>query len=171
MATVQHIGRNGQTLKRGARPTPRHKLAAAAKHRKTTVTPPQAAWLGPILEMWLNDQFGNCVSAEECAAIACYSAGVGLPEVHITDDVLKAFCQKNDLLNGADLDQVIQLMQSQGLTLNGVTYTDGPGSVVDYTNEANLQNAISQGPVKLGIDADALSPSGAGKPLRRLDRV
>lgn len=156
-----HTGRKGQVLKRGARPTPRHRLAMATAHKKTTATPLQMAWLAPKLEMWLNDQYGDCVSAEECAAIACYSAGLGLPEVSISDSVLQAFCQRNDLLNGADLDQVIQLMQQQGLEQNGTTYTDGPGTAVDYSNEANLQNAISLGPVKLGIDADAL-PSGAG---------
>jgi hypothetical protein len=39
---------------------------------------------------------------------------------------------------------------------NGHTYDDGPFVSVDWTNVAVLQNAIAQGPVKIGIAADQL---------------
>lgn len=146
---------------RGARPTPRHKLAAAAPHKIRGITPSQVIVVPTFLEAWLNDQYGDCVSAEEAFAKAAYAVMNGLPETKITDTTLMAFCQKYDLLNGANLPPVMDLMASDGFHQDGVTYTDGPYHALDYSDEAVLQNAISIGPVKIGIDANAL-PSGAG---------
>ena len=52
-------------------------------------------------------------------------------------------------------------MIASGFVVGGTTYSDGPYSLVDWTTPATLQSAISIGPVKLGIDADAL-PAEAG---------
>jgi hypothetical protein len=146
---------------RGARPTPRHKLAGVAPHRIVGASPPQVIVVPPFLEMWLNDQYGSCVSTQEAFSKAAYSVQKGLPETKITDATLMAFCTKYDLLNGADLPQVMDLMIKDGFHQDGVTYTDGPYQGIDYANEAILQNAISIGPVNIGIDANAL-PSEAG---------
>lgn len=146
-------------FKRGLRPTPRHILASAPRFRPTKAAPAQVAYVPSKLSMWLNDQYGDCVTAEEAFAKACTVGGV--PGVFISDSVVKTWAGKNDLLNGADLDPVIKLMQSAGMSQDSNIYGDGAGSVVDYSNESVLQAAIAQGPVKIGIDADAL-PSGAG---------
>src|SRR5690348_206796 len=49
----------------GARPTPRHKLAAARPYQITGPTPPQMVRIPAKLSYWLNDQYGDCVTAEE----------------------------------------------------------------------------------------------------------
>ena len=101
--------------------------------------------------MWLNDVDGDCVTAEEAFAKACNS-----PEIFISDDTVKAWATANGVLDGADLTQVLDLMQSSGFVQDGQTYDDGPFTSVDWTNPAVLQSAIAQGPVKIGVAADQL---------------
>lgn len=146
-------------FKRGLKPTPRHVLASAPRFVPTKMAPAQVAYVPSKLSMWLNDTYGDCVTAEEAFAKACTVGNV--PGVFISDATVKAFASKNDLLNGADLDPVIKLMQQQGFSQDSNIYGDGAESVVDYSNESVLQAALAQGPVKIGIDADAL-PGGAG---------
>lgn len=136
---------------RGAIPSPRHKLAAAAPHRIRGETPPEFLWLPSQLSMWLNDVDGVCVTAEEAFAKACSS-----PEIFITDATVKAWATKNNVLNGAELDEVLTWMQTAGFQQDGQLYNDGPHSSVDWTNPAVLTNAITQGPVKIGVAATQL---------------
>ena len=146
---------------RGARPTPRHRLAYAMPHRVKNATPAQVMVVPPFLEMWLNDTYGDCVSAEEAFAKAAYAVMNGQPETKITDTTLKAFCDKYGFLDGANLPPVMDAMIADGFQQDAVSYKDGAYTAVDWSNEAVLQNAISLGPVKIGIDADAL-PDTAG---------
>jgi hypothetical protein len=115
------------------------------------LTPPQFLWRPKQLSMWLNDVDGDCVSAEECFAKGCSS-----PFVFITDATVQAWATANGVLNGADLTQVLDLMQSGGFAQDGATYDDGPYTSVDWTNASVLQNAIFQGPIKIGVAADQL---------------
>jgi hypothetical protein len=151
---------NMAKFKTGARPTPRHKLQAAFPHRLVGTPPPQIIVVPSFLEMWLNDSVGDCVTAEEAFAKAAYSVMMGQPETKITDATVQAFCDKFGFLNGANLTDVMDKMISDGFVQDG-GYKDGPYVGVDYSNEAVLQDAISKGPVKIGIDSSAL-PSGAG---------
>lgn len=154
---------------RGAIPTPHWKISQALasgrlfSHRVRTETPTQFAMVPKQLSYWLNNQYGDCVSAEEAAAVAAYSTLCGT-EYFITDDTVKAFASKYSILNGADLLEVIQYMEKDGFHQGSDQIQDGVSSVVDYATEATLQNALSQGPVKLGMDASAL-PSGAGNAM------
>lgn len=147
-------------FKTGAIPTPRHKLAAAMPFRAVQAPPPQVIVIPPFLEMWLNDQYGDCVTAEEAFAKAAYSVFAGLPETRITDATVLAFCNAYGFLNGANLTDVMDKMISAGFHQDQ-GYKDGPYNSVDYSNETVLQGALAQGPVKIGIDSQAL-PSGAG---------
>jgi hypothetical protein len=101
--------------------------------------------------MWLNATYGDCVTAEECFAKACNQ-----PEIFIRDETVQAWATANNVLNGADLTQVLDLMQTEGFQQDGLTYDDGPFTSVDWTNAEVLQNAISVGPVKIGVAADQL---------------
>lgn len=136
---------------RGARPSPRHRLAGAAPHRILGTTPAQFLWKPAQLSMWLNDVDGDCVTAEEAFAKACYS-----PEIFITDDTVKDWATKNDVLNGTDLITVLDMMQTGGFQQNDKTYNDGVIISVNWTDTEILQNAIVQGPVKIGIAANQL---------------
>lgn len=135
---------------RGALPSPRHRLAAAAPHFITGPTPKQFLWKPAQLSMWLNDEDGDCVTAEEAFAKGCS------PGTFITDATVLAWAQKNNVLNGTELTTVLDFMQSAGFPQDGKLYNDGPFSSVDWTNSDALQNAISLGPVKIGVAADQL---------------
>jgi hypothetical protein len=155
------------TLFRGALPSPRHKLAAAHPHVPTAAIPDQFGWIPPQLQMWGNNQFGDCVSAEEAAAKAMYSYGPGggTPgvEVLVTDQEVIQWARQHGYLNGADLTSVMDDMAKSGLTgPDGKAYTDGPYQSVDWTNDATVRSAIVQGPVKIGVAANQLEKAGAG---------
>jgi hypothetical protein len=143
----------GKPFARGARPTPRHRLAAARPHI-TRAAPSQFALVPKQLSFWGNEQDGDCVTAEEFYAKSCN--GYFLPEA-----LAISWAQAHGVLNGAGLDQVMGYMQGDGPVVGSQKYDDGPYTATDYSNEANLQSAIALGPVKLGIDADAL-PKTAG---------
>jgi hypothetical protein len=136
---------------RGAKASPRHRLAAAIPARIVGPTPPQWLWLPKTLSMWKNDVFGDCCTAEEAFAKACST-----PELFITDDTVVAWATANNVLNGAELTQVLDIMQTDGFQQGGVLYNDGHYNSIDWTNSTALQNAISVGPVKIGVAADQL---------------
>lgn len=136
---------------RGAIATPRHRLAGAEPHRIIGVTPPQCLWLPKKLSLWLNDIDGDCTVAEEAFAKGCGPQGIFIPDAEV-----KLWATTNGFLNGALLPDVLTAMQASGFIEDSRTYNDGPHTSVDWTQEAVLQNAISVGPVKIGVAADQL---------------
>lgn len=144
-------------LKRGAIPSPRHVLAAATPYRAGAY-PPAVLYFPKKLSMWLNDQDGDCVSAEEAFKMAAWSVKVGLPETFIPDQSVYNFAHRNGWLNGADLLPVMQAVESQGLVADdGKTYHNGAPNSVDYMSNDTLFSAIFQGAsVKIGVAADQL---------------
>ena len=153
--------------KRGLKPTPRHKLQACKPYHPPLgliAAPTQFAVVPKQLSMWLNDTYGDCVTAEEAFAKAAFSVMNGLAELFIPDAEVQRWASKYGFLDGALLTDVMDQMAIDGFTVGGVNYKDGPYQGVDYSNETVLQSAISQGPVNIGIDADAL-PSGAGNQM------
>lgn len=150
---------------RGAIPTPKHILVQAAHqrpHRPLWVPPAEVAMVPSQLNIWGNSTYGDCVSAEEAWAIAAFSVFCGQPERFVSEATVVAWARKGGFLDGANLTDVMDAMAKSGMT-DGANNTDddGPYTSVDFSNEAVLQSALSNGPVKVGIDANAL-PSGAG---------
>jgi len=135
--------------KTGAIPSPRHRLAGSTPHRILGVTPPACLWLPKILSMWLNDVDGDCVTAEEAFAKA--TSGI-----LIEDATVQTWATAHGVLNGADLISVLDWMKTGGFSQDGNTYNDGPTTSIDWTNAAVLQNAIANGPVKIGVAATQL---------------
>ena len=133
----------------GAIPTSRARLAASRPHICRGATPSQFFKAPAKLSYWLNDVDGDCVTAEEAFA-------KGVDGYWIDDDTVKAWATYHDVLNGADLLSVLQWMVKAGFSQGGTVYDDGTPSSVDWTNSAVLNNAISQGPVKIGVAADQL---------------
>lgn len=148
-------------FKTGLKPTPRHILLSKPQHKIKGATPSQFAVVPPQLSMWDNDVDGDCVTAEEAASKAAYSVMNGQPELFVPVAEVIRWATNYGFLNGANLTDVMDKMAVDGFNVNGVNYKDGPYASVDYSNESVLQNAISIGPVKLGIDSTAL-PSTAG---------
>lgn len=137
--------------KRGAKLSPRHVLAASFPHRIVGATPPQFTVIPSRLSMWDNDKDGDCVTAEEAFAKACNN-----PEIFIQDSEVIRWASAHGVLNGADLAQVLDWMRSDGFHQDGTVYNDGPRTAVDWTNSSVLNNAISQGPVKIAVAANQL---------------
>lgn len=135
---------------RGAFPSPRHRLAAATPHVAVPDVPPQFLWLPTQISFWGNDANGDCTVAEEAFA----KIATGNP--FIPDDEVIAWARANGAINGDTLIDVLDKMQTGGFVLDGKTYDDGPPSSVDWTNDAILRSAISQGPVKIGVASDQL---------------
>lgn len=146
---------------RGAKPSPRFKLQAATPFRATAAAPAQFAIVPPKLSMWFNDTYGDCVTAEEAFAKAVWSIQCGLPELFVPDAEVKRWASAHGVLNGADLSEVMDAMQTDPFNVDGKKYTDGKYFGVDYSNESVLQAAIAQGPVKVAVSGDAF-PDGAG---------
>lgn len=141
---------------RGAKPSSRHKLLAAEPHKIRDVIPAQVAFVPAKLSYWGNDQYGDCVTAEEAFNKA-------VSGIFIADSVVKSWCSKNGYLNGAMLTDVMDTMARNGLPQDGHIYGDGGYKSVDYSSETLLQSALSVAPVKVGIDANALPQSAGGK--------
>lgn len=68
---VDQVKRFG-ALPRGARPSPRYRLAAAIPHTIAERAPPHHIRIPRRLSFWGNYSYGDCVSAEEAFAKACH---------------------------------------------------------------------------------------------------
>jgi hypothetical protein len=136
---------------RGAKPSPRYRLAGATPHVIAGPTPPQLLYNPTQLSFWLNNTDGDCVTAEEAFGKACH-----VPEIFISDQEVQAWATRHGVLNGAQLVDVLDWMMTDGFKQGGHTYDDGPHTAVNWTNAAILQNAIAHGPVKIGVAANQL---------------
>jgi hypothetical protein len=147
--------------KRGAIPTPRHLLAAAMPYMPGGLE--GAAPMPPIkapadfihipkkISFWGNYDHGDCVTAEEAFAKACHT-----PEIFIPEAAVIAWATAHNVLEGANLHEVMVWMQTDGFKQGGHTYDDGSILSVNWTNATVLNRAIWEGPVKIGIAADQL---------------
>jgi hypothetical protein len=141
---------------RGAKATSKARKDAAPKYIARKRAAPWMAIIPARLLDWLNLTQGDCVTAEEAWAKAVASIMAGQTELVITDATVQTWASGNGVLNGAELGQVLDLMAAAGFSQGGQVYGDGPAAMVDYTNVAALQAAISEGPVKLGVVGDPL---------------
>lgn len=154
-------------LPRGAKRTPFEKIIESIKTGKATIyrataPPAQVVVVPKRLSMWGNSQYGDCVSAESAFAIAAYSTYLGMDEIFVTENAVIEWARIHGFLNGADLLEVMQAMQRDGIKdEKGILRKAGVPSSVKYSDEPTLQSAIAQGPISIAIDANAL-PSGAG---------
>jgi hypothetical protein len=138
--------------RRGALPSPRSELAAAMPHVAATAVPPNVIRVPKQISMWGNDVHGDCVTAEEAFAKACH-----LPEIFISDNEVIKWATDHGVLEGANLVQVLKLMQKNGFSQGKKKlFDDGPYFSVNWTDSTTLQSAIAVGPVKIGVAADQL---------------
>lgn len=138
-------------LPRGARATPRHRLVTAIPHKARGGAPPHHFRIPRKLSFWGNYSYGDCVSAEEAFAKACHDREIFIPEQEVI-----GWATTNGFLNGAYLLDVVETMQTSGFPHHGRLEDDGAVHAVDWTNAADLRDAIWTGPVKLGVAGDQL---------------
>jgi hypothetical protein len=140
-------------LPRGAIPSPRYELAAAAPHRPDpNITVPPHFLMWPFqMSSWNNYVYGDCVSAEEAFAKA-----TAVPHrTFIPEATVVAWASAHGYLHGASLTAVMTTMQTDGFPLFNRKYDDGPYNSVNWADAAILNSAIhSHGPVKIGVAAD-----------------
>lgn len=150
--------------KRGLTPTPRHILIKSPQFKPKLIAVPAQFGMVPVqMSMWGNSQYGDCVTAEEACAKACQANG-GPPGVFVSEDAVVQWAAQNGYRDGANLPPVMDSMGKSGFpspTITSQLLNDGSYVSVDYSTVSVLQSAIYIGPVKVGIDADAL-PSSAG---------
>lgn len=151
-------GVHSATRKRGAKRSPSHKIFAAKWHETRPGDLPEVCVIPSHMSALGNATYGCCVTSEEGAAKEAYSVQCGLPELVVQDQEVINAAQAHGDLNGADLTEVLDWMMTDGMTINGTNYKNGPHEVVDYTDDANIGSAAQQGPIKIAIDANALSP-------------
>jgi hypothetical protein len=143
----------------GAKPSPRSALAKAPRHVNVGDTPSQWLVAGTAtmtLQMAGNATYGDCVSAEEGFSKSAYSVMNGQPELLIPDSTVIAWASAHGYLNGANLTDVMTTMQTDGMVTGGTAWCDGGYSAVSWTDSASLCNAMTKGPVKIGIAAGFL---------------
>ncbi len=141
---------------RGMKATPKHVLMSAPQFKPAIMAPAQYAVVPSKLSMWGNNQYGDCVTAEEAFKEACKGHFISESEVI-------RWAKAHNVLNGANLQPVIRQMQTKGFSQDGNFYNDGKESTVDYSNQSILKAAIALGPVKIGLDANALPPGAGNK--------
>src|SRR5947209_14673902 len=115
--------------KRGAIPTSRSVLASATPFAALVGAPPNAITIPPRLSIWHNDVHGDCVTAEEAFAKACFQ-----PEIFISDQEVLNWASRHGVLEGANIHQVMEWMRTDGFHQDGHIYDDGSNSTVDWTN-------------------------------------
>ncbi|HEX4614113.1 MAG TPA: hypothetical protein VH092_38375 [Urbifossiella sp.] len=139
----------GRRYPTGAKPTPRHRYAMARRFEVAAPKHEGYARIAKELGYWYNNQFGCCVTTEQAA----FCAAMGLK---VTDAPFLQFCQANDLLNGAFLDENLDLFARTGFSQDGNVYGSGSKATVNYADYSTLCAAIEDGPVKLGVAAGQL---------------
>lgn len=145
-------------MPRGAIASPRHKLAGAIPHTLVGTTPPNVLHVPHKLSFWGNNTYGDCVTAEEAFAKASHN-----PEIFISEQEVIQWATQHNFLNGAVISDVLETMTSSGFQQSHHVYDDGPARSVNWTDSALLKNAISLGPVKIGVAADQLNTVYTGK--------
>lgn len=147
-------------LMRGALLSPKSRAFAVSPYRVTSSYPPKFGLIPQKLDSWGNHQYGDCVTAEECAAKAMYSQQYGNgTELFIPSATCIQWARKHGFLNGAMLTDVMDVMQKVGIVVDGKTYTDGPYKSVDWTNDDITCSAIYTGPVKIAVAANQFEKS------------
>ena len=144
---------------RGAVASPRNKLVAAPQHKALVGAPPNFIQIPPFpLSDWGNvgspgiPGYGDCVTAEEA-----FAKTSGSPAVLLSRDEAIQWASTHGVLNGAQLNDVLDKMQNDGFYRNPIYWDDGQYASVNWKNAAVLQSAITEGPVKLGVNGDQLS--------------
>jgi hypothetical protein len=155
---VLHTGRR---VYYGCNPTPRNRLLMARYvGRRLRALPPPPTNIDNIagvtnLDMYFNDQEGDCVSAEEFNFKRIITVSTGAPQLNIDEGTAAAWINSHGFANGADLDQVMDAMNADGiLGPDGQLHYDGPHGGIDWTNQTEVQLGLQyfKG-LKIGVAA------------------
>lgn len=151
----------------GALPSPRHKLAGSVPFRAVRAFPDQWGIVPAKLDIWGNDRYGVCVTSEEAANIAAFTAArEGVPDVCLNENTVINWARKHNYLNGANISEVMDTLQTDGDPLvEGAKYYVGPYHAVDWENRADLCAAIFEcrAQVNIGIASSALGDAVQGR--------
>ena len=111
-----------------------------------------------VLSYWLNQKDGDCVTAEQMFNIdSATTAATGTGFV-ADDAAVQTFGKRYRLLNGANLDDVNQIMADDGFHDKGHVFNVGEEAAVNYQDEEEMRAAIQEcgGSIQIAIAADQL---------------
>lgn len=143
-------------MPRGLVPSPEEALRTARAYvPKAPMAIPTSFLQWPItMSYWGNDEFGDCVTAEEAFAKAAAPGYYFIPE-----DTVIGWARRNGYLNGAACYSVLSTMRDKGIDFSLNTLFDGDFSRIGYEDSVTLRDAIYHcGPVKLAIDSGYMNP-------------
>ena len=143
-------------MPRGLVPSPEEALRTARAYvPKAPMAIPTSFLQWPItMSYWGNDEFGDCVTAEEAFAKAAAPGYYFIPE-----DTVIGWARRNGYLNGAACYSVLSTMRDKGIDFSLNTLFDGDFSRIGYEDSVILRDAIYHcGPVKLAIDSGYMNP-------------
>ena len=149
-------------MPRGLVPTPEEALKAARVYvPRISGEIPSCFLQWPIrMSYWGNNEYGDCVSAEEAFAKAAAPGYYFIPDCTVV-----GWAKRHGYLNGATCLSVLSDMQKEGMDFSMTTLYNGDFSIVDYRDCTVLKNAIYNcGPVKLGVGSGMMNP--VGKPAK-----
>jgi len=151
----------------GALPSPRHRLAGALPFRAVRAFPAEWGVVPAKLDIWGNDRYGVCVTSEEAANVAAFTAArEGVPDICLAEETVIDWARKHRYLNGANISEVMDTLQTDGdPIIEGTKYFVGPYRAVDWENRADLCAAIyeSRAAVKIGIASSGLGNAVQGR--------
>ena len=162
----------GKNFKTGLVPTPRHRLAAAlwaGSYLATLPKPPANRVYTNKVKDWCmcgNDQYGDCVVAEESNYKRLISTATGAPEVEIPSQntINWYFAATGGRDEGMNIEDCIVRMATVPMVdQNNKQHFDGKPGAIDYTNQREVQSAIQyfKG-IKIGVAAGQLQNTQAG---------
>jgi hypothetical protein len=141
---------NGKVVKLGRiRPKARPNALRLAPYLKGATPPPPSVdysvkAMASISQMYLNDQYGDCVIAGKGHAVGVWTANESGTAIVGTDTEIyndyETICGRGD--NGCDISAVLDYMKATGLTLAGKQYKIDGYVSVDWTNQVEVQTAL-----------------------------
>jgi hypothetical protein len=119
------------------------------------------------LSYWLNSTDGDCVTAEAMFNIDAAMTSAGKGGFVADSAAVLAFGRKYGLLNGADLNQVSQIIATDGFSDQGNIFTNGASAAVNYRDITELNAAIfeAQASVQIAIAANQLERAAGPGPI------
>jgi len=143
----------GIFVPRGQFPSPNQDLSVAKRYRGGGSVPESFMSWPAKIDSWGNGTASNSIWAEEAFAKACAE-----PKVIIPPEVVLSAARQRGSSNFAEF------MQTRGFQMDHKAYLDGAFNLIDWTNEAALNSAIANiGPVKIGVASGGLSSGAYGR--------
>jgi hypothetical protein len=169
LAAITLCGADQPQRFRGAKPSPREKVMAAKRLPRplgfAALVPDNWCQICPSYDISGNNQYGDCVSAEEGNHWRAWSLASGYPMIDVPGANVVAWARKHGHLNGAYLTEVMDDLKKDGMADKaGVTYRLKDYYSVDYTSQDEVKQALfTYRTLNIAIAADQVDNAHTSK--------